>query len=63
MQDLDRALAEIGAIRSQIARSLEFRGYGPATLAATGGLAALAGLAQALWLPDPVGAIAWYFAL
>jgi hypothetical protein len=63
MQDLDRALAEIGAIRSQIARSMEFRGYGPATLATTGTLAALAALAQASWVPDPVGDVAAYLAL
>jgi hypothetical protein len=63
MRDLDRALAEIGAIRSQIARSSEFHGYGPATLAATGGLAAFAATAQALWLPDPIADIARYLAL
>ena len=43
MRDLDKALAEINAIRSQMARDTEFRGYGPATFAATGVLAMLAG--------------------
>ena len=35
MRDLDRALADITAIRSQMARGTEFRGYGPVTMAAT----------------------------
>ena len=39
MRDLDKALADIFAIRSQIAAGTAFRGYGPATVAATGGLA------------------------
>lgn len=52
MQDLDRALADISEIRWQLARGAVFHGYGAATLAATGGLAALTGWAQALWLPD-----------
>jgi hypothetical protein len=51
MQDLERALAEIGEIRSQMARGTRFQGYGPATFAATGLLAALAAAGQARWLP------------
>ena len=39
MRDLDKALADITAIRSQMARGAEFRGYGPATVAATAALA------------------------
>ena len=39
MKDLDQALADITAIRSQLARGTEFRGYGPVTVAATGLLA------------------------
>jgi len=53
MQDLDKALADITAIRSQMARGAEFRGYGPATVAATAALAIAAATAQALWLTDP----------
>ena len=53
MRDLDKALADITAIRSQMARGTEFRGYGPVTVAATGVLALLAAGVQALWLPDP----------
>lgn len=62
MRDLDKALAEIAAIRSQIARGTEFHGYGPATLAATGALAMLAAVAQSLWLGDPAADIARYLA-
>ena len=36
MANLDKALADITAIRTQMARGAEFRGYGPATVAATG---------------------------
>lgn len=52
MSDFDRALAQISAIRNQMAKATEFRGYGPATFAVTGAIAALAGLAQQRWLPD-----------
>src|ERR1043165_8093191 len=31
MKDLERALADITAIRSQMARGTQFRGYGPGT--------------------------------
>jgi len=63
MQDLDRALADITAIRSQMARGALFCGYGPVTVAATGVLAVLAGGVQALWLPDPASDVASYLAL
>jgi hypothetical protein len=55
MRDLDKALADITAIRSQMARGAEFRGYGPATVAATGALAIIAAVVQAIWLPAPAG--------
>jgi hypothetical protein len=55
MRDLDKALADIFAIRNQIAAGTAFRGYGPATVAATGGLALLTMLVQFLWLEDPTG--------
>ena len=53
MQDLDRALAEIGAIRSQLARGERFHGLGPSAFAATGVLAMLAAGAQGLFLVAP----------
>jgi hypothetical protein len=63
MNDLNKALGDISSIRRQVARTTEFRGYGPATLAATGGIAILAAAAQALWLPDPVNRIPAYLAI
>src|ERR1700760_3904172 len=52
MPDLDKALADILAIRSQIAAGTAFRGYGPAAVAATAGLAALTTVLQLLLLDD-----------
>src|SRR3954451_2751886 len=62
MRDLDKALADILTIRSQIAAGTAFRGYGPATVAATGGLALLTALVQFLWLYDPTGHPLAFFA-
>jgi hypothetical protein len=53
MRDLDKALADIFAIRSQLAAGTAFRGYGPATMAATAGVALLTAIVQFLWLDDP----------
>src|SRR5258705_12932430 len=63
MKDLERALADITAIRSQLARGTQFRGYGPVTVAATGLLALLAATLQALYLPDPAATPMGYLAL
>jgi len=63
MQDLDKALADIIAIRSQMARGTEFRGYGPLTVAATGILAFVAAGIQALFLPDPEASVLAYILL
>jgi hypothetical protein len=63
MNDLNRALGDISSIRRQMARSAEFRGYGPATLASTALLATAAAAAQALWLPDPANHLPAYLAL
>lgn len=63
MSNLDRALAEISAIRGQMARASEFRGYGPATFVATGLLAVAAAAAQAAWLKEPAAHIPAYLGL
>src|ERR1700730_12809059 len=63
MEELDRALADITAIRSQLARGTEFRGDGPMTVAATGFVAVGAAGIQALWLPDPAGDLFDYVAI
>ena len=55
MQDLDKALADIGAIRSQIAAGTAFRGYGPAAMAATGCVALATSVLQFALLDDPTG--------
>ena len=63
MNDLNKALGEISSIRRQVARSTEFRGYGPTTLAATGGIAILAAGVQAVCLPNPANRIPAYLAI
>jgi hypothetical protein len=66
-----QALSEIAALRLQMARNTdrlqmarntEFHGYGPATLAMTGVLAAVAALAQSRWI-DPSANIRAYLCL
>jgi hypothetical protein len=52
MSDLDRALADISAMRRQMTQATLFRGYGPAALAATGG-----------WIAAPLQEFASYLAL
>jgi hypothetical protein len=63
VQDLQKALADISAIRGQMARGTTFRGFGPAALATTGCLALLGAAAQSSWLDDPMREIAAYLAL
>src|SRR5947208_5919386 len=61
MRDLDKALADIFAIRSQIAAGTAFRGYGPLAIAVTGGLAVATAAIQAIWLDDPTGHALTFF--
>ena len=63
MSDLDRALVEIRSIRQQVARTTEFRGYGPLTLSATAALAVIAGVVQARWIAVPAAHAEAYVAL
>src|SRR5258708_32087667 len=63
MNELNKALADISSIRHQMARTTEFRGYGPATLAGTSALALAAAVAQARWLPDPANHISAYLGI
>jgi hypothetical protein len=63
VSELHKALAEIRSIRDQMARGMEFRGYGPSTLAVTGLLALSAAGAQGLWLPDPSRDVGAYLRL
>jgi hypothetical protein len=61
--DLYKALAQIHAIRGQVARGTEFRGYGPETVAATGVLAAAAALVQAVAVKNPMTNLLGYLTL
>ncbi|MCW2309424.1 hypothetical protein [Rhodobium gokarnense] len=58
MGEFDKALTDIANIRSQLAAGTLFRGFGPAVIATTGGLALVAAVAQATWpaalADDPV---------
>jgi hypothetical protein len=63
MSDLHKALGDISSIRRQMAHSTQFRGYGPATLAATGVFAFLAASSQSMWLPDPANHITAYLSI
>src|SRR5262245_37757389 len=53
MQDLHKALADIGSIRQQLAAGTMFRGFGHTVVAATGLVAAATATAQSLWLHNP----------
>src|SRR6516164_2213722 len=53
MPDLEKALADILAIRSQIAAGTAFQGYGPSAVAATALVALATTLSQAFWLDAP----------
>jgi hypothetical protein len=61
--DLYKVLAQIHAIRGQVARGTEFRGYGAETVAATGLLAGAAALLQALQLKHPEDNATAYLAI
>jgi len=63
MKDLNQALTEIAAIRSQIVRTAEFRGYGPVTVAITGLVAIAAAELQARLLPAAAHEAATYLTL
>jgi hypothetical protein len=63
MNDLHKALGDISSMRRQMARATEFRGYGPATLAATAGFAVVAALAQSRWVARPQEHIAGYLSV
>jgi hypothetical protein len=52
MQDLKRALADIGDIRQQMASGMLFRGFGPAVMACSGLLALATAAAQTAWFAE-----------
>jgi hypothetical protein len=63
MNDLHKALGEISSIRRQVARSTEFRGYGPAALAMTALLAGVAAAVQGWRIPDAAHHLDAYLAV
>ena len=63
MSELHNALIDISNIRKQMARSIQFRGYGPATMTGTGIAAMLAAVAQASLLPVPAAHVQAYLSL
>ncbi|HET7199096.1 MAG TPA: hypothetical protein VFI86_10535 [Burkholderiales bacterium] len=63
MRDFERAAAELGAIREQLARSERFHGLGPNAFAATGVFAGLAAVGQARWLAEPAQHVGAFLAL
>ncbi len=63
MNDLHKALGDISSMRRQMARSTEFRGYGPATLASTAVFAILASVVQSRWVPRPAEHVGAYLSI
>jgi len=55
MNDIDRALADISTIRSQVAANTLFRGFGPTVMAITGLLAVATAGAQTIWAKELAG--------
>ncbi len=52
MTDYRQALNELNAIRAQVARGTEFRGYGPLSIGSSGVLALAVATVQTHWFPD-----------
>jgi hypothetical protein len=63
MKDLNEALTEITAIRRQIVRTAEFRGYGPITVAMTGLVAVAAAEVQGRFFPTAAHDVVTYLIL
>lgn len=63
MTDLSQALAEISAIRAQVARGTQFRGYGPASVGASGVLAMTVAAMQSVWLRESARSVGEFLAI
>ena len=53
MRDINKALSDIGEIRTQIAAGTSFRGYGPATIVATGVIGIATAIGQSIFRIGP----------
>jgi len=62
MRDIDKALADILEIRSQIAAGTAFRGYGPLAIAITALLGLATALLQEIWPPSPLAFVGEWLA-
>lgn len=62
MRDFEKALADIDDIRTRMAASTTFRGFGPAALAATGLVALIVAALQAALVEAPLETPARFFA-
>jgi hypothetical protein len=63
MNDLHKAIGDISSIRRQMARSTEFRGYGPATLGGTAAFAVIAAGVQSFFVLDPANHMGSYLSI
>jgi hypothetical protein len=63
MQDLEDALSDIRTMRSQLARSTQFRGYSATAFAATGVLALAAAGLQSVWIANATADVAGFIAI
>lgn len=61
--ELQEALEQIAEIRHQMARTEVFRGYRARSVTFSGLMALSAGVAQALWIPQPVDQLSAYLTL
>ena len=60
MRDIERAIADIASIRSQLAAGSLFRCLGPDVIALTGVLAVVTAVAQSIW-PETLAREPWIF--
>src|ERR1700679_3483409 len=63
MTELRQALDDINAIRTQVARGTQFRGYGPLSIASSGVLALLVAAAERHWQADSPSDLKWCLAI
>jgi hypothetical protein len=63
MTELRQALDDINAIRTQVARGTQFRGYGPLSIASSGVLALLVAAAERHWQADSPSDLKWFLAI
>jgi hypothetical protein len=63
MTEYKQALSELNAIRAQVARGTEFRGYGPLSIGSSGVLALAVAAAQTRWFPESGRDVAFFLVI